>query len=120
MVECLIYASQCQFFERIPLGRIMNRLTKDLNTLDTEIYWNISWLYTKFGQLISNCFLNVYASTYYILFPIALFFYFCAKMERMYMKASRELHRLELISKSPILSYFSETLTGLPIIRAFS
>lgn len=38
----------------------------------------------------------------------------------MYMKASRELHRLELISKSPILSYFTETLSGLPIIRAFS
>jgi len=36
------------------------------------------------------------------------------------MKASRELHRLELISKSPILSYFTETLSGLPIIRAFS
>ena len=35
------------------------------------------------------------------------------------MCASRELYRLELISKSPILSYFTETLQGLTVIRAF-
>ncbi|KAM3143255.1 hypothetical protein pb186bvf_004587 [Paramecium bursaria] len=119
MVISLMYAPQCQFFERVPQGRIMNRLTKDLNTLDSEIYWNISWLYTKFSQLLSNSFLNVYASTYYILLPILIFFYLCLKIQRIFMCASRELYRLELISKSPILSYFTETLQGLTVIRAF-
>ena len=35
------------------------------------------------------------------------------------MSASRELFRLEAISKSPILSYFSESIMGLTTIRAF-
>lgn len=69
----------------------MNRLTKDINSLDTEIYWNISWLYTKVSQLISNTFLNVYASTLFIIFPIIGFFMISLKMNRLYMKASREL-----------------------------
>ncbi|CAD8077788.1 unnamed protein product [Paramecium sonneborni] len=119
MMNCLMYAHQCQFFERVPLGRIINRLTKDINQLDTEIYMNISWLYTKVSQLASHIFLNIYASTYLILFPISIFFGVCLRIQRIYMKASRELQRLELMSKSPILSYFSETLTGLTIIRSY-
>jgi len=35
------------------------------------------------------------------------------------MNASREIYRLESISKSPILSYFSETILGLSTVRAF-
>ncbi|CAD8156307.1 unnamed protein product [Paramecium pentaurelia] len=119
MMDCLMYAPQCQFFERVPLGRIMNRLTKDINQLDTEIYMNISWLYTKVSQLASHIFLNIYASTYLMLFPIFIFFGVCMKIQRGYTRASRELQRLELMSKSPILSYFSETLTGLTTIRSY-
>lgn len=35
------------------------------------------------------------------------------------MAANRELYRLESISKSPILSFFSETVNGLSLIRAY-
>jgi hypothetical protein len=35
------------------------------------------------------------------------------------MKASRELYRIEGITKSPILSYFSETVIGLTTVRAY-
>jgi len=36
-----------------------------------------------------------------------------------YRRTSRELQRLDSISRSPIYSYFSETLTGIDTIRAF-
>jgi len=35
------------------------------------------------------------------------------------MAASRELFRMEAISKSPILSFFSESIMGITVIRAF-
>ena len=37
MVASLLYAPLNEFFERIPLGRIINRLTKDLQCIDMEI-----------------------------------------------------------------------------------
>ena len=36
------------------------------------------------------------------------------------MTCNRELYRLESISKSPILSYFSETVNGITTIRAYN
>ena len=35
------------------------------------------------------------------------------------MSGSRELFRLEAMSRSPIISFFSEVVSGLPTIRAF-
>ncbi|CAD8048099.1 unnamed protein product [Paramecium sonneborni] len=119
MIESLLYAPLCQFFERIPLGVLMNRLTKDQSVIDTEILWTISILYISCTNFIASTLINVISSSYYIIFPVLLFLYAVWKVQRFYMAANRELYRLESISKSPILSFFSETVNGLNIIRAF-
>jgi ABC-type multidrug transport system fused ATPase/permease subunit len=51
-----------------------------------------------------------------IFIPIlAMFFY----TQRYYRSSGREIQRIEAITRSPIYSLFSETLQGLPTIRAF-
>ncbi|CAD8136284.1 unnamed protein product [Paramecium pentaurelia] len=120
MIESLLYAPLCQFFERIPLGVLMNRLTKDQSVLDTEILWTISILYISCLNFIASTLINVFSSSYYIIIPVLVFLYAVWKVQRFYMAANRELYRLESLSKSPILSFFSETVNGLNIIRAFT
>ena len=39
---------------------------------------------------------------------------------RYYLSTSRELKRLDAVSRSPIFSFFGETLAGLPVIRVSS
>ncbi|CAD8052568.1 unnamed protein product [Paramecium sonneborni] len=119
MIEQLLYAPLCSFFERIPLGVLMNRLTKDQSVLDTELLWTISILQVSCASFIASTLINVLSSSYYIIFPVLIFLYAVWKVQRFYMAANRELYRLESISKSPILSFFSETVNGLNIIRAF-
>ncbi|CAD8155775.1 unnamed protein product [Paramecium pentaurelia] len=119
MVSCLMYAPQCQFFERVPLGRIMNRLTKDQNVLDSELQWTFNWMLVQVFLLLANTFLNIYTSSPWVAIPMVIYFFLCWKIQRIYMAASRELFRLEAISKSPILSYFSESIMGITTIRAF-
>lgn len=44
MMKSLLYASLSNFFNRIPMGRIVNRLTKDLREIDEDIVDSISWV----------------------------------------------------------------------------
>lgn len=51
-----------------------------------------------------------------VVLPIGLLYYF---IQRFYVATSRQLKRLESVSRSPIYSHFGETITGVQAIRAF-
>lgn len=84
-----------------------------------EIYYILSVIYVNVFNVLATTFMNIYSSTIFILLPAIVFFYSIYRLQRFYMKANRELYRLDSISKSPILSLFSETVLGLTLIRAF-
>ena len=51
-----------------------------------------------------------------VVIPMAVLFFF---IQKIYVNSSRQLKRLESISRSPIISHFGETLNGVSTIRAF-
>jgi ABC-type multidrug transport system fused ATPase/permease subunit len=93
MVKKLLYASLSNFYNRIPTGRIVNRLTKDLRELDQSIMQAFLWVLMSGFQLIGSLAICVYTTTPIIILPIIIIGYLSNKLRQYYLKTQREVVR---------------------------
>ncbi|XP_047916408.1 ATP-binding cassette sub-family C member 2 [Anser cygnoides] len=106
------------FFDTTPTGRIVNRFAKDIFTVDETIPMSFrSWL-SCFMAIISTLLMISLATPFFtiIVIPLGIFYYFVL---RFYISTSRQLRRLDSVTRSPIYSHFGETVSGLSVIRAY-
>ena len=119
MMTNLLFSPLNEFFDRVPLGRILNRLSKDLNAIDTQVPASFGNTAVFMFMLVANVLVILYCSSIWVAVPLFGFFMGCYFLKNYYMKSNRALVRLEGISKSPIISCFSEILSGVATIRAY-
>lgn len=113
-----VMRAKFKFFDVTPLGQIVNRFSKDLEAVDQDI------APTAIGVI--SCALSLIVTVILIAaitpgFLIAAFFIACLfyAMSIFYLRASRDLKRLESVQRSPLFQQFGETLSGMTTIRAY-
>lgn len=113
-----VMRSPMQFFDTNPLGRIINRFSADIDTMDTMIPSQITDFVWCFAEVIVTICIISYSTPLFLtsVLPIGIVFWL---VQRVYIVTSRQLKRLYSVSKSPLFSQFSETVSGAQIIRAF-
>ncbi|KAB0393959.1 hypothetical protein E2I00_004403, partial [Balaenoptera physalus] len=106
------------FFERTPSGNLVNRFSKELDTVDSMIPQVIKMFMGSLFNVIGACIIILLATPMVaaIIPPLGLIYFF---VQRFYVASSRQLKRLESVSRSPVYSHFNETLLGVSVIRAF-
>lgn len=119
MIKALVDAPVNNFYDVTPTGRILNRLSKDQNAIDSQLLFALNASIGQIFQVFCVVCLIAYIVPY-LLIAIPFAMYLALKIQNFYLASSRELMRLESISRSPILQNFTETVNGLSIIRAFS
>ncbi|OWZ04894.1 Multidrug resistance protein ABC transporter, partial [Phytophthora megakarya] len=114
----VLRAPVTRYFDVTPMGQILNRFSNDLDQMDSILPQEYQTLLQNaslaFGALVVSAFASYWIGVAYI--PIFLIFLYIGKY---FKKSSREIKRLEGITRSPVYNLFSETLSGLDTIRAF-
>jgi ABC-type multidrug transport system fused ATPase/permease subunit len=107
-----------RFYDVTPVGRLMNRLTSDINTVDGNIsnqFQNVAILSISW---VSSIVVIGSVTPLFLVFAIALTIAFVVIFMH-FLPTSQSLRRLEMVSLSPLISNFGELATGLTSIRAF-
>ncbi|KAG0006856.1 hypothetical protein BGZ65_002794 [Modicella reniformis] len=113
-----IIRARVRFFDTTPIGRIINRFSSDMSTIDDEVS---NTLQNLFACVTTITGIIIIISVNMPLFMVAAVFIVMvyAIIAAYYVPISRDLKRLNSNSKSPILNHFNETLKGIATIRAY-
>ena len=113
-----VLRSPMSFFDTTPIGRILNRFSRDIETIDNILPSLLrSWINTIF-LVVSTIVVISYSTPIFlaVIVPLGILYYF---IQRFYIPTSRQLKRIESTTRSPIYVHFSETVAGASTIRAF-
>ncbi|CAF0930494.1 unnamed protein product [Adineta ricciae] len=117
MLKGVLYTS-LTFYESNPIGRILNRMSKDQQILDEQLpgtfFDAMQSLFMTIGSIIIIAMANPWILLI-LLFIIPSFIWF----RKIYLRVSRQVKRLESTSRSSIYALFSSSFNGLMTIRAF-
>lgn len=109
--------AKVQFFDSNPIGRFLNRATRDIGNLDESIPYNANQAYDVLLQTAAT-FIVVGLVDITLALPSLVVAFICSFFHSIHVKPTKTIRRLEGMSKSPIITHISTTLNGLQTIRA--
>merc|ERR1711871_1187976 len=118
MMKAILHAPMA-WFDTTPSGRTLSRCSKDVDEADTQLRDSMSSSFRCANEVIGALILISIATGGWLLIACVPVFvcYFSLLQSFRYM--SREIKRLDSVSKSPIFNHFAQTLQGLSSIRAY-
>ena len=118
LIKNLINAPINLFHDIIPRGNILNRLSKELtnsNVLSLAVSGTLRVMFQLGGAIIVCTMFNIWT------LPLIIFLIFVELyITKFCFYATQDIHKLVSNYRAPIFGVFGETLSGLPIIRAFN
>ncbi|CAH0558001.1 unnamed protein product [Brassicogethes aeneus] len=114
-----VITATMRFFDTNASGRILNRFSKDLCSIDEFLPKNILDAAQILLQMVGTFVLVTIVNQYFfiMIFIISILLLI---MRYHFLKSSKNIKRLEGIMKSPIFTHLNTTLQGLTTIRAFN
>ncbi|KAG6850713.1 hypothetical protein H0H93_009871 [Arthromyces matolae] len=106
------------FFETTPLGRIMNRFSKDIDTIDNMLGDSLRMFAGTASSIIGAVILIAIVLPWFLI-GVACILILYVYAAAFYRASARELKRLDAVLRSSLYSHFSESLSGLATIRAY-
>lgn len=106
------------YIDTTPLGRILNRFTKDTDSLDNELTESLRLMTSQFANIVGVCVMSiVYLPWFAIAIPFLLVIF--VLIADHYQSSGREIKRLEAVQRSFVYNNLNEVLGGMDTIKAY-
>eukprot|EP00250_Pteridium_aquilinum_P016153 c22966_g1_i3 orf=206-4756(+) len=113
-----IFRAPMSFFDTTPTGRILTRSSTDQATLDIMLPLSVilaTVLYSStIGVVVVTC-----VVTWPVIFVVLPMGWMYMQYQAFYIRSSREISRLDSVTKAPVIHHFTETIAGFMVIRGF-
>ncbi|KAI5073429.1 hypothetical protein GOP47_0011442 [Adiantum capillus-veneris] len=113
-----IFRAPMSFFDTTPTGRILTRSSSDQANLDIVLPICIGLAVTLYSSTISALIVTCVV-TWPVIFVIVPLAWVYRQYQAFYIRSSREISRLDSVTKAPVIHHFTETIAGFIVIRAF-
>ncbi|KAJ3186105.1 hypothetical protein HK101_009741 [Irineochytrium annulatum] len=108
------------FFDTNPLGRILNRFSRDQDIVDNTLPDAVRLFAITFATCIATFGLVLYATKGFFIFgliPLMAVYYLA---QNLYRTTARELKRLDALTRSPLYAHISESMSGTQTLIAYN
>jgi ATP-binding cassette, subfamily C (CFTR/MRP), member 1 len=119
MIDKLVHAPINLYHDTIPKGQILNRLSKDLSSMDAYTMFMYGSVYGFFFAFVGCIVICSLIEPKCLIF-LPFLFLIGWMITRYYISATRDLTRLDGTLRSPIINLLAETIPGSTTIRAFN
>ncbi|KAI8011762.1 ABC transporter C family member 14 [Camellia lanceoleosa] len=106
------------FFDTTPSGRILSRASTDQAAVDFMLPFFLSMTLVMYFNLITIVVITC-MNAWPVVFLVIPLIWVNIWYRGFYLVTSRELTRLDAITKAPVIHHFSETVSGVMTIRCF-
>ncbi|TPP50324.1 ABC transporter transmembrane region family protein [Leishmania donovani] len=113
-----IGVARMSFFDTTPLGRVLNRFTKDMGILDNTLNDSYLYLLQYFFSMCSKVII-LSAAQPFVLVAIVPCVFIYYKLMQIYSASNRETRRIKSIAHSPVFTLLEESLQGQRTIATY-
>ncbi|KAJ7589555.1 multidrug resistance-associated ABC transporter [Mycena floridula] len=118
LLERVLFA-QIRFHDTVSRGRLLNRFGKDFEGIDSSLAENVGRSVTHgLSALTTLITVSIVGGWRFLIAALflAMLYYNTAKV---YGQISRDMRRLDSVTRSPLYSLYGETISGTTVVRAF-
>merc|ERR1719357_1102512 len=105
-----------EYFDKTPVGRILNRFSDDTNSSDMEVPFSFQ-SFVSFCSTFAIQFFIIFAAIWYTVPLVAILVYIMYRLTKYYVTSVSSLRRLQATSRSPVVDILEELAQNYQTLR---
>ncbi|KAG9120664.1 hypothetical protein FRC07_003763, partial [Ceratobasidium sp. 392] len=118
LLEAVLFAT-VRFHDTISRGRLLNRFGKDFEGLDSKIADDLGHTFVYALNILVTFVTITYVGGVRFAAVSVVLVFISYQIAKVYGQTSRDLRRLDSVTRSPLYSVYGEAIAGVSVIRAF-